>query len=115
MLYLEPVVTEVQFNFVEDKEDINTRKAVCRVRINGDTAWIDHLQGEGFFEFLAEQCNVFAYALTQYRVKFIEANVSAATLRGLKAIFGKELILIDDRPSNLSDKILHHIKIIINV
>jgi hypothetical protein len=115
MLYLEPIVTEVQFNFVEDKEDINTRKAVCRVRINGDTAWIDHLQGEGFFEFLSEQANVFAFALTQYKVKFIEANVSGAVLKVLKKIFGKELILIDDRPSNLCDKSMHHIKIIINV
>ena len=49
-MHLIPMVTEVQYNLVDDTEDINSRKAVFRVRINGNIGWLDMLQGVEFFQ-----------------------------------------------------------------
>lgn len=110
MLHLVPSVTEVQFNFVTDRRNINSRKSVCRIRINGEVCWIDHLQGKGFFDFLKHQTPNFTKTLNSYGVKYIEASVSEAMLRRLKKYFGKKAVLTDDRVWNDN---LHHIRILI--
>ena len=109
-LHLVPIVTELQFNFVADRRDVNSRKAVCRIRINGEVCWVDHLQGKGFFEYLKHNTTKFTKTLNEYGIKYIEASVSNAVLKRLRRYFGTQAILTDDRV--WSDN-LHHIRILI--
>ena len=112
MLHLTPIVTEVQFNFVTDRRDPNSRKAVCRVRINGEVCWIDHLQGKGFFTYLRDKTPQFTATLRGYGVHYIEASISDLMLKKLSRYFGKDAILTDNRIWNDGQ---NHVRILIDL
>ena len=104
------MITEVQYNLVDDEADINSRKAVFRVRINGNIGWLDMLQGEEFFEFLANNMTNFVSNLKKYGLDYIEANVSDEVLLLIKKIVGKQLIIIGLDKSTIHGLNLNHVK-----
>ena len=85
IMHLIPIVKEVQFNLVDDIENINSRRAVYRIRINGNIGWLDMLQGKSFFRFLRENRAKFIKSLKEYNLDYIEANLSDEMLVGLKS------------------------------
>ena len=111
MLYLEPVVTEIQFNFVADKHNINTRKALCRVRLNAEVAWIDFLQGRGFLDFLMDSADEFADTLKVYGIKYIEANISKQMVSLLKRALGTKYPLSIVTNTSINGNKMCHVRI----
>jgi hypothetical protein len=109
-MYLIPQVTEVQYNLVTNTTNINTRKAVFRVRINGHIGWLDMLQGKDFFKYLAENMDDFCSNLKQYGIDYIEANVSDEVLLLLRNIVGKQLIIIQLNKTDIHDLAMNHVK-----
>lgn len=79
-----PIVTEVQYNLVDNIANINARKAVYRIRINGNVGWIDMLQGKSFFKFIKHNRKEFIQSLKDYGLDYIEANLSNEMLVALK-------------------------------
>lgn len=109
-MQLIPIITEVQFNLVEDSEDINSRKAVFRVRINANIGWLDMLQGEDFFVYLSNNMKDFCSSLKKYGLDYIEANVSDEVLILLKKVVGKQLIIIGLDKSNIHGLEMNHVR-----
>jgi hypothetical protein len=109
-MHLIPMVTEVQFNVVEDEADINSRKAVFRVRINGNIGWMDMLQGEEFFHYLTNNIKDFCSNLRKYNIDYVEANVSDEVLILLKKIVGNQLIIISLDKAIISNIEMNHLK-----
>lgn len=109
-MHLIPMITEVQYNLVEDSEDINSRKAVFRVRINGNIGWLDMLQGIEFFDYLSSNMADFASSIKKYGLDYIEANVSDEVLVLLKRVVGKRLIIIGLDKSIIHGKQMNHVK-----
>ena len=85
-MQLIPMITEVQCNIVDDAKNINSRKAVFRLRINGTNAWLDMLQGKYFFKYLKENRDDFIAMLRSYNLDYVEANISNEMLLALKKL-----------------------------
>ena len=109
-MHLIPMITEVQYNLVGDEEDINSRTAVFRVRINGNIGWLDMLQGSDFFSFLSNNMTNFTSNLKKYGLDYIEANVSDEVLLLLKKVVGKQLIIISLDKSIIQGQSMNHVK-----
>jgi hypothetical protein len=109
-MHLIPMVTEVQYNLVDDKEDINSRKAVFRVRINGNIGWLDMLQGVEFFGYLTNNMSDFCSNLKKFGMDYIEANVSDEVLLLLKKVVGHQLIIIGLDKSEIHGQSMNHVK-----
>ena len=80
-------ITEAQFNFVNDVDDINSREAVLRLRICGKEAYIDFLQGRKFLKFLRNYQDEFIDECSQYGVHTLNADTSIKMTEVLERIF----------------------------
>ena len=109
-MHLIPLITEVQYNLVDDETDINSRAAVFRVRINGNIGWMDMLQGEDFFSFLKHNMTNFVSNLKKYGLDYLEANVSDEVLILIKKIVGKQLIIISLDKSHIHGLTMNHVR-----
>ena len=109
-MHLIPMITEVQYNLVEDTEDINSRRAVFRVRINGNIGWLDMLQGVDFFAYLTNNMTDFCSNLKKFGMDYIEANVSDEVLMLLKKVVGQQLIIIGLDKSTIHDCQMNHVR-----
>ena len=109
-MHLIPMVTEVQYNLVDDETDINSRKAVFRVRINGNIGWLDMLQGVDFFDYLTNNMSNFCSNLKKYGLDYIESNVSDEVLMLLKKVVGQQLIIIGLDKSMIHGLQMNHVR-----
>jgi hypothetical protein len=109
-MHLITQITEVQYNLVDDSEDINSRQAVFRVRINGNIGWLDMLQGKDFFKYLASDMKDFCSNLKKYGLDYIEANVSDEVLYLLKTVVGKQLIIIGLDKTHIQGLEMNHVR-----
>lgn len=111
-MYLLPIITEIQFNLVDSPENIHTRKAVFRARLDGDIAWIDMLQGKDFFKYIQYNSKEFCQHFEKYNIKTLEANVSDLTLEILTKILKEKNIEVQNVGKNyINNTKVNHIKI----